>query len=244
MKKYSSIRMGAANAIKTNLRKFRLNLGFNQENFAKKVGFTKERIIELENGVDALRSCVELLEIAEKIGVGYADFFEMANGKHTRVNAHVGVEVMQFIDNRRIENGISIKDFCEVTGCKTTNYYRIIRGDNDPAPFSFQNMVTLLNITASNLKRVHVPEQEKEEQKPLPEPKPELVESEDSCKKELNNIAEKLEPKTEEQPQPDEFETRMLKVMRLQKDIDSLMNQTKAIMSIAYDLYKALEKLK
>ena len=243
MKKYSSIRIGAANAIKSNLKKFRLKLGFNQENFALKVGLTKERIIELENGVDALRSCVEILEIAEKIGVGYADFFEKDNEKHTRVNAHVGVEVMRLIDERRIDNGISVKDFCEVTGCKPTNYYRIVRGDNDPAPFSFQNMLTLLNLSSLDLKRVHVPERE-EEQKPLPEPKPELVESEDSCKKELNNIAEKLEPKTEEQPQPDEFETRMLKVMRLQKDIDSLMNQTKAIMSIAYDLYKALEKLK
>lgn len=243
MKKYSSIKIGAANAIKANLRKFRLHIGFNQENFAKKVGFTKERIIELENGIDALRSCVELLEIAEKIGVGYADFFEMANGKHTRVNAHVGVEVMRFIDNRRIENGISIKDFCDVTGCKATNYYRIIRGDNEPAPFSFQNMVTLLNITASNLKQVHVPEQEKEEQKPLPKPRPELLESEESCNEELKKISDECKAE-EEQPQPDAFETRMLKVMRLQKDIDSLMNQTKAIMSIAYDLYKALEKLK
>lgn len=62
----------------------------------------------------------------------------------------------------------------------------------------------------------------------LPEPKPELIGEEPA----------------EGPKKPDSFEERMLKIMRLQQNLDDVLSKLKLISVTAYELHKELEKLK
>lgn len=258
--------------ISKNIRKFKYLLGLDTETFASRCGLTPERIRELEDGKNVITNGIDLLRIAEGCNVRYEEVFETEDEHVSWTGFNVGFPPTLFsrMEVWWNKKGKDRKFVSKAVGAGADMISRWVRDKGYPSPRVFSNLLALFNLRACdleamlkddsliNVEKKHIGRPvkgAKEEQKPvgtlvwredcqLPEPKLELVESEDSCKKELNDIAEKLEQKTKEQPQPDEFEIRMLKVMRLQKDIDSLMSQTKAIMTLAYDLYKQLENLK
>lgn len=246
--------------ISKNIRKFKYLLGLDTETFAARCGLTPERVRELEDGKDATTNAIDLLRVAEGCNVRYEAVFESDDEKIVRAGFNVKFPPTLFrrLENWWIKKGKNRKWVAEKVGVGKEKLSQWTCDRGYPSPVVFSNLVALFNLRACDLEKMLEDESlnkvrphhggwpkkvTKEEPKPLPKPRPELLESEESCNEELKKISDECKAE-EEQPQPDAFEIRMLKVMRLQKDIDSLMNQTKAIMSIAYDLYKALEKLK
>lgn len=247
--------------ISKNIRKFKYLLGLDTETFAARCGLTPERVRELEDGKNVTTNGLDLLRIAEGCNVRYEEVFEKDDEKIVRFGFNVKFPPTLFrrLDNWWVKNGKNRKWVAEKIGVGKDKISVWTCDKGYPSPTIFSNLVALFNLRACDLEAMLEDESlnkvrphhggwpkkvTKEEQKPLPEPKPELLKSKDSDREEPTLTREDIAKAPEETTQPDEFEIRMLKVMRLQKDIDSLMNQTKAIMSIAYDLYKALERLK
>lgn len=246
--------------ISKNVRKFKYLLGLDTETFASRCGLTPERVREMEDGKNVITNGIDLLRIAEGCNVRYEDLFDTED-EHvswTGFNVDFPPTLFSRMEVWWNKKGKDRKFVSKAVGAGADMISRWVRDKGYPSPRVFSNLLALFNLRACdleamlkddsliNVEKKHIGRPikvAKEEPKPLPKPRPELLESEESCNEELKKISDECKVE-EEQPQPDEFETRMLKVMRLQKDIDSLMNQTKAIMSIAYDLYKALEKLK
>ena len=247
--------------ISKNIRKFKYLLGLDTEQFATRCGLSVERTRELEDGKNVTSNGIDLLRIAEGCNVRYEDVFEAEGEKIVSSGFNVKFPPTLF---RRIDNWCDRKEktrkwVAEKIGVGKDRISQWVSDRGSPSPTVFSNLIALLNLRACDLEAMLKDESLnfvkphyggwpkkviKEEQKPLPEPKPELLKSKDSDREEPALTREDIAKAPEETTQPDEFETRMLKVMRLQKDIDSLMNQAKAIMTIAYDLYKQLEKLK
>ena len=247
--------------ISKNVRKFKYLLGLDTETFASRCGLTPERIRELEDGKNVTTNGLDLLRIAEGCNVRYEEVFETDDEKIPRTGFNVKFPPTLFrrLDNWWEKNGKNRKWVAEKIGVGKDKISMWACDKGYPSPTIFSNLVALFNLRACDLEAMLEDESlnkvrphhggwpkkvTKEEQKPLPEPKPELLKSKDSDREEPALTREDIAKAPEETTQPDEFETRMLKVMRLQKDIDSLMSQTKAIMTLAYDLYKQLEKLK
>lgn len=221
----------------------RKTLGISQKIAAERCRIPYEKYIQLEKGIGVFESVIPILKVAEGLGITYEVLFE--NEQNIRIhNACVPQAVWDGIEKLRVEKKLTVLDVAELVGCSKALYVQCKGGESNISPLRFNNILQIFQLKATDLEKMVTDAKQEEEQKPLPEPKPELVESKDSDREEPALTREDIAKAPEETTQPDEFETRMLKVMRLQKDIDSLMNQTKAIMSIAYDLYKALEKLK
>lgn len=247
--------------ISKNIRKFKYLLGLDTETFASRCGLTPERIRELEDGKNVITNGIDLLRIAEGCNVRYEEVFETED-EHvswTGFNVDFPPTLFSRMEVWWNKKGKDRKFVSKAVGAGAYMISRWVRDKGYPSPRVFSNLLALFNLRACdleamlkddsliNVEKKHIGRPikvAKEEQKPLPKPKPELLKSKDSDREEPTLTREDIAKAPEETTQPDEFETRMLKVMRLQKDIDSLMSQTKAIMALAYDLYKQLEKLK
>lgn len=233
-------------------------LGLTQEGFAERVQLPVERIRQMEGGPGALDNCVDLLRIAQSCNVQYVDLFETEaeTEGHTKCNAHVPKYVMDVIDTKRIKEGLTKRELCDKAGTHFTSWAKWMGGVCNPSPLSFNNIVAILGLKYYDFDaakpRSAEPEQ-KQAQEPvveekigwdLPEPKPELLKSKDSDREEPALTREDIAKAPEEITQPDEFETRMLKVMRLQNRIDQYVADLDDIVKSITILRNELAKLK
>jgi len=235
---------GAIQTISRHVKEYRYMLGLNQLQFAERCGLGVDRIRELEQGKGATRNAIELLRIAESCNVQYSDLFTRKDDTVVKKNADLPDGVLEGIKNAIDGGGISRKDLAKKMGVCHSNISFWLNGVNALNPFNFQNLITILNLNAAKLgamvakqteerPMVEEPEPESEEKiHPLPEPNPDFI-SGKAAEDRAKNIQEE-----------EAFESRMLKIMRLQKNLDDILGRLKLITVTAYELHKELEELK
>ena len=233
-------------------------LGLTQEGFAERVQLPVERIRQMEGGPGALDNCVDLLRIAQSCNVQYVDLFETEaeTEGHTKCNAHVPKYVMDVIDAKRIKEGLTKRELCDKAGTHFTSWAKWMGGVCNPSPLSFNNIVAILGLKYYDFDaakpRSAEPEQKQAQETvvegnlgwDLPTPNPELLKQKDSDREEPALTREDIAKAPEETTQPDEFETRMLKVMRLQIRIDQYVADLDDIIGSITILRNELAKLK
>ena len=247
-------------------------MGLDTETFAARCGLTPERVRELEDGKNATTSAIDLLRVAEGCSVRYEAVFESDNEKIVRAGFNVKFPPTLFrrLENWWIKKGKNRKWVAEKVGVGKEKLSQWTCDRGYPSPVIFSNLVALFNLRACDLEKMLEDESlnkvrphhggwpkkvTKEEQKPvgtlvwredcnLPEPKPELLKSKDSDREEPALTREDIAKAPEETTQPDEFETRMLKVMRLQSRIDEYVADLDDIVKSITILRNELAKLK
>ncbi len=207
-------------------------LGLTQEKFAERVQLPVERIRRMEGGPGALDNCVDLLRIAQSCNVQYVDLFETdgESDGHTKCNANVPKYVMDVIDAKRIKEGLTKRELCDKAGTHFTSWAKWMGGVCNPSPMSFNNIVAILGLKYYDFDAAK-PESAAEENAPIQEEEP-------------DEIPKAEEPEPAEKEAMNQYEIKMLKVLRLQNRIDQYVADLDDIIGSITILRNELAKLK
>lgn len=207
-------------------------LGLSQEGFAERVQLPVERIRQMEGGPGALDNCVDLLRIAQSCNVQYVDLFETEaeTEGHTKCNAHVPKYVMDVIDAKRIKEGLTKRELCDKAGTHFTSWAKWMNGTCNPSPLSFNNIIAILGLKYYDFDAAK-PESTAEENTPIQEEEP-------------DEIPKAEEPEPSEKEAMNQYEIKMLKVLRLQNRIDQYVEDLDGIINNITILRNELAKLK
>lgn len=220
------------NTVAHNIAVLRDILGLNQEGFAERVQLPVERIRQMEGGPGALDNCVDLLRIAQSCNVQYVDLFETEaeTEGHTKCNAHVPKYVMDVIDAKRIKEGLTKRELCDKAGTHFTSWAKWMNGTCNPSPLSFNNIIAILGLKYYDFDAAK-PESAAEENTTIQEEEP-------------DEIPKAEEPEPSEKEAMNQYEIKMLKVLRLQSRIDEYVADLDDIIGSITILRNELAKLK
>ena len=207
-----------------NIGAYRFMLGLDYKQFAVRAGLTPERIRDMENGKDTLTNGVELLRIAEACNVQYTDLFEdekteSVSARNARFPEDVWSGIFK-LSKKQFKNATA---FAKAIGVHPSTPGLWYKGVAHPNPFAFQNVITLLKLKSFDLEAMI--------KKPAPQAKPskpindiwELEKEEEPV-----TVTATLEPATtpahkapadEEYIDPATFESKVVKVIRFQKEL-------------------------
>ena len=213
----------AGTTVARNIKVLRDILGLTQEQFAERVQLPVERIKKMENAEGVMNDCVDLLRIAQSCNVQYVDLFESdgENGGHTKCNANVPRYVMDVVDAKRIKEKLTKRELCDKVGAHWTVWSKWMDGSHNPSPISFNNIVAVLGLKYYDFSAA----------------KPESTEED-----EISLRAE--EPEPAEKEAMNQYEIKMLKVLRLQNRIDQYVADLDDIIGSITILRNELAKLK
>lgn len=248
--------------ISKNIRNFRYMLGLSSTQFAERCGLAVERVMELEEGKNVAANGLELLRVAEGCNVRYEDLFDPENGSGTRspgFNVKFPATLFKRIENWWERKGKTRKWVATSIDGRTDTISKWTRDAATPSPKQFSNLVALFNLKAFDLENMLKDESLNKSNKHTggrPRGKKELEPVEEPNKKTITGLdefyemqktmktAEEEERKQTENDFETAFETRMLKIMKLQRNLDDVLEKLKIIAVTACELHEELEKLK
>ena len=232
MKEQTS-RISTEKIVAKNINAYRFMLGLDYEKFAERVRLTPDRIRDMESGKDTLANGIELLRIAEACNVSYADLFEdEKSGATSAKNAHFPNRVWQGIYQKAKMAFPSNTAFAKIISVHPSTPGLWYKGTAHPNPFAFQNIITILKLKAVDLEAMG--KETVEQVEPV-----KIVE-------EPATITATLEPATtapENIINPDTFESKVVKVIRFQKDLPSFIAKLDKLESTIKALRQQLEEL-
>ena len=213
----------SAMIVAENIRNLRKKLGLTVKIAADRCHLAENELMKLESGAGVFDNAITLLKVAEGYNVDYQHLYDNSKGKSEILNANVPVEVYRGIHRILKERSIKVHEFCEMVGCRDSAFYYWVKGNNNSTVLMFANMLNLLQLNSSDLEKMV------KEFKPVQVVKPEPVE----------------EPKTIAKPEEhkDAFEDRVLKIMRLQKNIGEYVKRLETIIGEVNQLREELVML-
>lgn len=217
------MRENASKLVSKHVKEFRYMLGLSQAQFAMRVGIELERIKELETGKNVLNNGLELLQITNSCNVQYVDLFTRDDDSIVERNAKFGKSVYNGIAQEMKKRGLNPQKVADKLGIHRTAVDSWLNHATYPSPFNFQNLINLLNLDIYKLKSFS------KEEAPEDEPEPQAVVP--------------AEPEKTEATE-DSFEQRAIKVMRLQKELDTYVAQLDNIIASVTKLRDELASLK
>lgn len=222
----------AGTTVARNIKVLRDILGLTQEQFAERVQLPVERIKKMEKAEGVMNDCVDLLRIAQSCNVQYVDLFESdgETGGHTKCNANVPRYVMGVVDAKRIKEKLTRRELCDKAGAHWTVWSKWMDGSHNPSPMSFNNIVAVLGLKYYDFDAAK-PESAAEENAPIQEEEP-------------DEIPKAEEPEPAEKEAMNQYEIKMLKVLRLQNRIDQYVADLDDIIGSITILRNELAKLK
>ena len=224
MEKKSKVRITSEEIVAKNVSAFRFMLGLDYEKFADRARLTPERIREIESGINVLENGIELLRIAEACNIQYSELFEDEESGATglRQNAKFPDVVYKRIYKMIQKNYKSLSAFAKLIGVHFSTVSLWINGKTHPVPTAFQNILTVLKLKSYDLEAMV--ENGKEKKKPV----------------ETDVV---VESKKEEVVVADDFESKVVKIMRLQKELPELIEQVNVLYGKIYTLREKLLEL-
>ena len=217
------VRLTTEEIVAKNVSAYRFMLGLDYEKFAVRTHLTPERIREIEKGANVLENGMELLRIAEACNIQYSELFEDAETGSTGLskNAHFPEVVYKRIYKMIQKNYKSITAFAKLIGVHFSTVSLWIKGKTHPVPIAFQNILTVLKLKSYDLEA--------------------MVDSAKENKKPIEN-AVVVEPEKEEVV-ADDFESKVVKIMRLQKELPELVDRLEKMQREIETLKNELSKL-
>ena len=231
MEKKSKVKLTTEEIVAKNVSAYRFMLGLDYEKFAERTHLTPERIREIEKGADVLGNGIELLRIAEACNIQYSELFEDADTGSTGLskNAYFPDVVYKRIYKMIQKNYKSFTAFAKLIGVHFSTVSLWMNGKTHPTPIAFQNTLTVLKLKSYDLEAMV--ESTREKKKPVEKAVP-------------------VEPKKEEvvadavaDAVADDFETKVVKIMRLQKELPELIEQVNVLYGKIYTLREKLLEL-
>jgi len=218
------VRLTTEEIVAKNVSAYRFMLGLDYEKFAERTHLTPERIREIEKGADVLGNGIELLRIAEACNIQYSELFEDADTGSTGLskNAYFPDVVYKRIYKMIQKNYKSFTAFAKLIGVHFSTVSLWMNGKTHPTPIAFQNTLTVLKLKSYDLEA--------------------MVESTREKKKPVEK-AVSVEPKKEEVVVADDFESKVVKIMRLQKELPELIEQVNVLYGKIYTLKQKLLEL-
>lgn len=218
------VRLTTDEIVAKNVSAYRFMLGLDYEKFAERTHLTPERIREIEKGADVLGNGIELLRIAEACNIQYSDLFEDADTGSTGLskNAYFPDVVYKRIYKMIQKNYKSFTAFAKLIGVHFSTVSLWMNGKTHPTPIAFQNTLTVLKLKSYDLEAIV--ESTREKKKPV-------------------ETAVVVEPKKEEVVVADDFESKVVKIMRLQKELPELIEQVNVLYGKIYTLKEKLLEL-
>ena len=218
------VRLTTEEIVAKNVSAYRFMLGLDYEKFAERTHLTPERIREIEKGADVLGNGIELLRIAEACNIQYSELFEDVDTGSTGLskNAYFPDVVYKRIYKMIQKNYKSFTAFAKLIGVHFSTVSLWMNGKTHPTPIAFQNTLTVLKLKSYDLEA--------------------MVESTREKKKPVEK-AVSVEPKKEEVVVADDFESKVVKIMRLQKELPELIEQVNVLYGKIYTLKEKLLEL-
>jgi len=217
------MRENASKLVSKHVKEFRYMLGLSQAQFAMRVGIELERIKELETGKNVLNNGLELLQITNSCNVQYVDLFTRDDDSIVERNAKFGKNVYNGIAQEMKKRGLNPQKVADKLGIHRTAVDSWLNHVTYPSPFNFQNLINLLNLDIYKLKSFS------KEEAPEDEPEPQTIVP--------------VEPEKAEATE-DSFEQRAIKVMRLQRELDTYVTKLDNIIASVTKLRDELASLK
>ena len=221
MEKKSKAKLTTEEIVAKNVSAFRFMLGLDYQRFAERAHTTTERVKEIESGINVLDNGIELLRISEACGIQYSDLFEDADSGATglKMNAKFPDAVYKNIF-KMIRKYPSNAAFARLISVHPSSIGIWLNGKSKPGPMAFQNILTVLKLKSYDLEA--------------------MVDSVKENNKPIEN-AVVVEPK---QPEPaDDFESKVVKIMRLQKELPELVDRLEKMQREIETLKNELSKL-
>ena len=218
------VRLTTEEIVAKNVSAYRFMLGLDYEKFAERTHLTPERIREIEKGADVLGNGIELLRIAEACNIQYSELFEDSDTGSTGLskNAYFPDVVYKRIYKMIQKNYKSFTAFAKLIGVHFSTVSLWMNGKTHPTPIAFQNTLTVLKLKSYDLEAIVVSTREK--------------------KKPVEKTVS-VEPKKEEVVVADDFESKVVKIMRLQKELPKLIEQVNVLYGKIYTLREKLLEL-
>ena len=216
------VRLTTEQIVSKNVSSFRFMLGLDFERFAERSHLTPKRVNEIEGGVNVLDNGIELLRISEACGIQYSELFEDADSGATGMsqNAHFPDVVYKRIYKMIQKKYKSNAAFARLIGVHSSSVGLWISGKVKPRPMAFQNILTVLKLKSYDLEA--------------------MVDSVKENNKPIEN-AVVVAPKQSEPA--DDFESKVVKIMRLQKELPELVDRLEKMQWEIETLKNELSKL-
>lgn len=218
-----------AEIVTKNVKAYRFMLGLDYKQFAERVHSTPERIREMEQGKDVLRDGIELLRISEGCNVQYSELFddegvESFSGKNAIFPDEVWEGIYRLLRAKFATQG----ELAHILGVHYSTPSQWYRGKSHPGPFTLQNILTILKLKSYDLQGM-VKEPNKQEE-------PEFEKTEIPAVSYLTNVQV-------DSISPDTFESKVIRIMRLQKELPNLVKRLDAIQEELNTLRNELSEL-
>ena len=217
------VRLTTEQIVSKNVSAFRFMLGLDFERFAERSHLTPKRVNEIEGGINVLDNGIELLRISEACGIQYSELFEDADSGATglKMNAKFPDAVYKNIF-KMIRKYPSNAAFARLISVHPSAIGIWLNGKAKPGPMAFQNILAILKLKSYDLEA--------------------MVDSAIEKKKPVET-AVVIEPKKEEVVVADDFESKVVKIMRLQKELPELIEQVNVLYGKIYTLKEKLLEL-
>ena len=230
MDKKSKAKLTTEEIVAKNVAAFRFMLGLDYERFAERAHLTPERVREIENGVNVLDNGIELLRISEACGIQYSELFEDADSGATglKMNAKFPDAVYKNIF-KMIRKYPSNAAFARLISVHPSAIGIWLNGKAKPGPMAFQNILAILKLKSYDLEAM-VDSVKKEK------PEIKVADVQGTIEQAVSVAPKKEEP-------ADDFESKVVKIMRLQKELPELIEQVNVLYGKIYTLKEKLLEL-
>lgn len=224
------VRLTTEQIVSKNVSAYRFMLGLDYEKFAERTHLTPERIKEIEKGFDVLGNGIELLRIAEACNIQYSELFEDADSGATglKMNAKFPDTVYKNIF-KMIRKYPSNAAFARLISVHPSVIGIWLNGKSKPGPMAFQNILTVLKLKSYDLEAM-VDSVKKEK------PEIKVADVQGTIEQAVSVAPKKEEP-------ADDFESKVVKIMRLQKELPELIEQVNVLYGKIYTLKEKLLEL-
>ena len=189
-----------------NVKRLRISLGLSQQMFAERCHLSVQRVKQFETNFEPLRNVVEIMRIAEGCNVRYDTLFEKEDKTTDWVNALFPNHVLKHICSLLIKKYGKMSIISNVLGVYRGIPGKWVRNIAVPSPTVFANIIEVLQLKSYDLEN-------------LADEVNETVAQED------NEEQEVPAPAVVEEPDDIKEAKRMLRVMRLQQNIDEYIKQ-------------------
>lgn len=221
------VRLTTEEIVAKNVSAYRFMLGLDYKRFGERAGVAPERVQQIEKGIDVMANGIELLRIADACNVQYTDLFEDEETGSTglKTNAMFPDIVYKNI-YKMIENCPSRSEFARLIGVHYSTIWLWIKGKSKPGPMAFQNILTIFKLRPCDLEAM-VSNEKKAESKSV-----------ESVQGQITQWVSK------EPTEPtDDFESKVVKIMRLQKQLPELVDRLEKMKLEIETLKDELSKL-
>ena len=227
---------GAIQCVSRHIKEWRHALGLNPQQFSERCGLDVDKIKDFESGHGVLKSCIDLMRIAESCNKDYAELYEKQDGTFCSRGATIPDGLLaNVIKKARAEgNGLTQLAKKPDTTPQAIDYWA--RGASSPTPWNFSNLITLLGLK-SHVLQTMVQSEEKEEApapqvRPLPQPDESLIEGKGLTKDKNENI------------ELTSIEKDILKLLTLSRNIDGYIAELNDVIAAATSMRDNLMKFR